>query len=264
MTNAYSYVDGVIYRLKYWLQTHGDSGKDEVNTIAFAHVLNMDFDEAKRFTYTGVEIVEGKLRVLFAAGNLGTNVDDSLQTIEKALNEAPQPAGADGAAPKLSSAARLGIKLKWDGEIDAVTKKFADMFQKPDFKLNPRFEENYAKLKENEKSASLDEDWDSRMGEYFRKYFEGAEYQLKYQKFGEDEMLQEGFNEAIEKGEIAIRVVDKLTQGSYNESIIEDGVLYLQVCSIFIPVPTVPSSKRLSIMKKTDSSSESSAHRRHD
>jgi hypothetical protein len=224
----------------------------------------MDFDEAKRFTYTGVEIVEGKMRILFATGNLGTNVDDSLQNIDTALNEAPQPVGGDGAAPKLSSAARLGIKLKWDGEIDAVQKKFADMFQKPDFKLNPRFEENYAKLKENEKSASLEEDWDRRMGEYFRQYFEGAEYQLKYQKFAEDEMLQEGFNEAIEKGEIAIRVVDKLTQGSYNESIIEDGVLYLQVCSLFFPAPTVSSSKSISTTRRTISSFESFAHRRHD
>ena len=68
-------------------------------------------------------------------------------------------------------------------------------------------------------------------GGTFVSYFEGAEYILKYQKFGEDDMLQEGFNEAVEKGEIAIRIVDKLNAGSYNESVIEDGVLYLQVCT---------------------------------
>jgi hypothetical protein len=49
-------------------------------------------------------------------------------------------------------------------------------------------------------------------------------------KFGEDEMLQEGLLEALEKKEIAIRVVDKLTddKSTYNGCTIDDGVLYIE------------------------------------
>ena len=31
------------------------------------------------------------------------------------------------------------------------------------------------------------------------------------------------------KGEIALRIVDKLVKASYNEVVVEDGVLYVQV-----------------------------------
>jgi hypothetical protein len=46
-------------------------------------------------------------------------------------------------------------------------------------------------------------------------------------------MLQEGLLEALEKKEIAIRVVDKLTdeKATYNGCTIEDGVLYIEVSS---------------------------------
>ena len=111
------------------------------------------------------------MRLLFAFNNLGTNVDNALDVLEKALNDAPQPAGADGSAPKLSSAARLGIKQNYEPKIEAVTKKIAEMFAVPGFKLNPRFEENYAILKANAKSASLSEDWDKRMGGYLCQLF---------------------------------------------------------------------------------------------
>ena len=48
-------------------------------------------------------------------------------------------------------------------------------------------------------------------------------------KFGEDDMLQEGFNEAVEKNQIAFRIVEELRKGSgYSEIFIEDGVLYIQ------------------------------------
>ena len=249
MLNILRYIDGAIYRLKYWLGTYGEDGKNEINTICHGHVIIMDVDLEKRFSYTGVDVHDGKLRIFFGPTCLGTNVDNSLENLEDALNKAPQPAAADGSAPKLSSAARLGIKQEYDPKIEAAQKKLAEMFGIPEFKLNPRFEENYAILKENEKSASLDANWDKRLGEVFRKYFEGAEYYLKYQKFDSDDMLQEGFNEEVSKHEIAIRVVDKLTSGSYNESVIEDGILYMQVCTVpSVTICTSPKDYALRIL----------------
>jgi hypothetical protein len=62
-----------------------------------------------------------------------------------------------------------------------------------------------------------------------RLYFEGFVGQLEYQKFGEDEMLREGFNEGVEKGIVEFRVLEKMKFETYCECEIEDGVLYLQV-----------------------------------
>jgi hypothetical protein len=57
---------------------------------------------------------------------------------------------------------------------------------------------------------------------------------LENQKFGSDDLLQEGFQEAINKNEIALKIVDKLDcGGSYNEVVIKDGVLIVQVSLIF-------------------------------
>lgn len=53
---------------------------------------------------------------------------------------------------------------------------------------------------------------------------------LERRNFGEDDMMPEGFTEAVSKGLVAFRIVgeDELNDSS-NECVIEDGVLYLQV-----------------------------------
>jgi hypothetical protein len=45
-------------------------------------------------------------------------------------------------------------------------------------------------------------------------------------------MLQEGFFDVVSKAEIALRTVGALKKGNYNESVVEDGVLYLQVSGL--------------------------------
>lgn len=52
---------------------------------------------------------------------------------------------------------------------------------------------------------------------------------MKYLKVGEDDLIREGFNEAVEYEQARFRLVDKLKYDSYGECDIEDGVLYLLV-----------------------------------
>ncbi len=47
--------------------------------------------------------------------------------------------------------------------------------------------------------------------------------------FENDDLLKEAFNEGVQSGKIAIRIVDTLPARRYCEAQIEDGVLYLQV-----------------------------------
>lgn len=200
----------------------------ELNTICHAHVMTLDIDEEKRFTYCGADVHEGKLRLLFAPDNLGTNIYSCLDsnTLLKALNDAPDPE-----AQPLSFAARTGIREDYDSNIEAIRARIAEFINKPDIKLTPNFEENFAKLAEESKvkKTDLTKDWQKVLGNYTKLYFEGLVSQLDWQKFEDDELLQEGFNEAVDKGEIAMRIVDKLEKGTYNECVIENGILYLQV-----------------------------------
>lgn len=177
---------------------------------------------------------DGVLRVLFAPGNLGTNVDYACEkdTLMKALNEAPA-AGAEGAAEGLSFAVRTGIRQDYDAKIEEVRGKIAALVAEPEIKLNPNWEECFAKLKEESKvkKTELRGDWESNMGRVAYEYFDGLVSQLQWQKFEDDDMLQEGFREMIEKQEVTFRIVEKLKDDSYGECQIENGVLYLQVSS---------------------------------
>jgi len=185
----------------------------------------MDFDEAGANTYCGCDITDGKLRILFSETYLGTNISDAVgyYTFEKALNKAEQAEDAT-----LNFFARKGIR-EVEPEIEKLTKEVQTILNNENLKLNPNWVAVFDKLK----SSKMDrDDWDSNLGSFLKYYFEGLVSQLKYQKFDGDDMLQEGFNEVVEKGEIAFRVVDKLEKSNYNECVIEDGVLYLQVSFI--------------------------------
>ncbi|KAI1411528.1 hypothetical protein F5Y13DRAFT_200825 [Hypoxylon sp. FL1857] len=227
-----SYVNGAIFRLKEFVDYAGEQGLKELNTICHTHTLTIDLDDAKRFPYCGADIHEGKLRILFAPDHLGTNIDNALDRdiLLKALNEAPGPA-SDGAAT-LSFAARSDISKEYDPRAEELRNQVAQILEKPDIKLNPNFEDTFAKLQqESKENTDFRSDWESLLGSFTRLYFEGLVNQLKYQKFDQDDLLREGFHEAVDKGEIAFRIVDKLKYDSYCECEVEGGVLYLQCTS---------------------------------
>ncbi|OTA65826.1 hypothetical protein K449DRAFT_462916 [Hypoxylon sp. EC38] len=226
------YINSAIRRLKEFVDYSGEQGLNELNTICYTHILTIDLDDAKRFSCCGADIHEGKLRILFAPGRLGSNIDDALNRdiLLKALNEAPAPASGSGAT--LSFAARFNISREYEPKAEELRAQIAQILQKPDIKLTPNFEDTFAKLQQESKAnTSFRSDWESHLGSFTRFYFEGLVNQLKYQKFDQDELLREGFHETVDKGEIAFRIVEKLKSGSRCECDIEGGVLYLQCTS---------------------------------
>jgi hypothetical protein len=226
-----SYVDSAIYQLKYFEQYHHGEGVKELNDICSAHVLTMDVDLDKKFSYCGCVVDDRKLVIIFNRDNLGCNSSEALSTkhLLQALNEAPP---AEGNTSKISHAARTGIRQEYEPKIEDVRAKIAKMLDKPNFKLEPNWDDTFAKLsaERKRKGNSLDAEWETRLGYYAQSYFEGLEWQMKSQKFDEDDMLQEGFNEAVDKAQVTFRIVDKLKYGSYGEVVVEDGILYIQVC----------------------------------
>ncbi|KAK8045183.1 hypothetical protein PG993_005207 [Apiospora rasikravindrae] len=226
-----SYFKGAIWQFKNYESTYGEEGLKELNDICHAHVLTMDVDLNKRFTYGGVDVDErGALRILFAPDNLGCNIDYCVErdTLLKALNNAPAAPGTSGSA--ISFSARTGIRQDYDPKIEGIRTKVAELLAWPEIQLNPNWEEVFAALKAESqvKKTELREDWQAYMGSMAISYFEGLVSQLQWQKFEDDDLLQEGFREAVSKGEVKFRIVEKLKDSSYSECEVEDGILYLQ------------------------------------
>jgi len=217
-------MEGVIWKLKYYVDSN-KIGKEEINKICFAHTVTMGPDESENpVTYSAAFVEDGCLKIIFREGKLGTNVDYALDNLTDALNAAPQPDGET-----LSVKARMGIEADYKEQSVAESKKFATMLAVDEFTLNPMFEENFEIMKKHSGDKDVRDDWEQNLGSFTQKYFEGCSWQMTNKKFGEDDMLQEGFQEAVEKNQIALRVVEELKKGSgYNECIIEDGVLYIQ------------------------------------
>lgn len=198
--------------------------------------MDVEDEEPKRFSYSSVGVQYGKLMLLFRPDALGSNISYAVQEDQlfPALNAVPSDA-------PLSFLARHSIKTEYDAKIGAVQKSIAAQIGKPDVKLVPNFEEAFATLKAAAavKGSEVRDDWEKQLGYLVEQYFEGLDWQLKNIKVGSDDLVQEGFNEAVDKGEVVFRLVEKLKFGSYGEVVIEDGVLFLQVSfsgSIFLPL----------------------------
>jgi hypothetical protein len=183
----------------------------------------MDFDEKNTVSYCGAKVgPEGELIILFTKGNLGTNTSYAADTnnLTKALNEAPST------VRPMSYVARASIRSDYDPNVQQIQEKLNKILGQ-EIAIVPNFEANFEKLKAK---ANADSGWEQNFGRSHFSYLEGLVSQLEYDKFGEDDMLQEGLLEAMEKHAVHVRVVDQ-TKRSYNETVIEDGILYLQVRS---------------------------------
>ena len=202
----------------------------ELNSICYAHVITMDFDEeqAKKFRYVGCDVVEGQLRILFEFGEMGTNMYDAFkdENLERALTEAvPVPGSV------MSYSARANIRLFYDAKIEEVRQKIVKLLGKQEITLEPNFESAFEQLMEESKrkKTQLSRTWQQELGDVTRKYFDGFAFQLKNQKFGDDELLREGFNDIVDSGRIVFRMIEKIENDEECDCVIEGGVLYLQV-----------------------------------
>jgi len=179
------------------------------------------------FNYCGVDFESSILRILFHPNNLGTNLDQAGENLEIAISKAPQPEGA----PSLSFVARHSAKKDWDTEIIPILEACQKLLQNPKLKFEPGFNEQGKILKG---AKDVRDDWERNLGAFTKSYYESFKDELEREKFGEDEMLREGFQEAVPEGVIKFRVVEKLKgESGYNEIVLEDGALIIQVGLFF-------------------------------
>jgi len=208
-----------------FLEYHGDTGKEELNTVCQTHTVTLV--PSPKFSYCGSDVQDGQLRLLFHPERLATNINDVAQKLAEALSTAPQPEGA----PPLSYAARHSIKTDYTTQIVPVLTKAQSLLQNPKLEFQPGFDDLGAKLKSGK---DVRDDWETNLGRFALGYFEGFVDVLEREKFGEDDMLREGFEEGVPKGIVKLKLVDALKDGGYNEVVLDDGTLSIQVSSSFI------------------------------
>lgn len=172
-------------------------------------------------SYCGTDFVDNKFRIVFHPDKLGSNISHAGQDLAAEISAAPQPAGA----PSLSFTARASIAADYEPKIGAVLEKARKLLQNPNFEFEPGFEALGSALKSGE---DVRDDWEQNLGDFARRYFEAVVDVLEREKFGEDEMLREGLEEAVPKAVLRLKVLEKIG-GSYNETLLEDGALVVQV-----------------------------------
>lgn len=218
------YIGAALDRLRSFIDRHGDAGKKEINDVCTAHALTLDVNTEHDFLYNGCAVTpEGQLAILFNEDKLAVNIDDPLEEdkLAKALNSAPTAGAA------MSYVARSSIENGWEKDAEETKKKFSDILQ-TEVALDPQFQQTHDALKASSE-IELDR-WEGNIGDFTRFYFEALANGLKSQNFDSDEMMREALVEALEKGRIAFRIVEKSQMKAlYNECVFEDGILYMQV-----------------------------------
>ncbi|KAF5367951.1 hypothetical protein D9758_004511 [Tetrapyrgos nigripes] len=211
-----NYATGFIYCLKSFINKYGDEGKDHFNGAVTQCEISVGVNPlGDKAPTINCEVKDGVFWILFNHTSLGYNCDYIGDYMLSAIENAPR----DG----LSLRAKHSIDEDYDSKIDDLKEELGGMIGVPDVVLDPNWDENFKALK----AKSSSNDWEQNLGRTIYSYFEGFKDQLKYQGFKDDEMLQEGLAEVFESKKIVVRVVPK-TKKTYNEAIIEDGVIYLQ------------------------------------
>lgn len=220
------YIEGAHSQLSYIIgRTGGEIYKNDLNDLAHAHVITFDYTDDSTIYYNGAVVNEqGQLVIVFRENALGTNISSALEEgkLKKALQNAPS-------TKPLNFHARLSLAEDYEPKIAELQAKFSKLLN-TEITLNNNAEANFAKLNGAE---GIDSDWDQGFGRTLYSYFEGLYSQLEYNKFGADDMLQEGLLEEVSAKKIEIRVLDEI-KASYHEVAIEDGILYIQVRVFFL------------------------------
>jgi len=216
--------------MENYVKKYGDDGKNELNSLAASHEVTLVEDTTGKTIYAGCGISGGQLRVLFKNPYLGSNIEKACADLAEAVQTAERPAGADGngsGATQMSFHARNSIKDAYDPAIEALISRARTLLVLPSLTLNPNFESNFGALHAAGKGAPRD--WEKNFGRQTIAYFDGFVKNVEQQGFGKDDMLQEGFAEAVTTNEVALRVVSKTKKpGAYIETVIEDGKCYIQ------------------------------------
>jgi hypothetical protein len=219
-------MDAFVDNLKGFATAFGTDGVQELNSACSRHQVILAPQETTKFSYGGLLIEDGTLRLVFAEDSLACNVSEVSKDFAEAIKTASTTSKKKS---PFNLIARNAVRKDYDPKIEDVRSAIARMVNMPDIKLEPNFEVNAPELAKS--ADQIDQDWDTRIGWITLEYFEALRDTLERQKFQEDDMLQEGFQEGVGEGRVRVRVLPQWddNRSRYNEVVVDQGVLYIQV-----------------------------------
>ncbi|KAJ6256438.1 hypothetical protein Dda_8939 [Drechslerella dactyloides] len=230
---AYTTYEGFVDKLGRVTEEGDDeTAKEFFNKVVSTRKIDIVITEECPSS-SGCRVKDGVFEILYKPGSYGTNSSYATDDLEKELDK----------AFAATNKGELPLIAKKGFQVDFVAKK-ADLEKQISEELldntvtlvvDPEAiwrlaNEEYDKLKRNEKSDIDLESISRNMGSAAYGYFDGFLGMLRY-KFKQDDMMVEAFLEACPKKEIHFKLVrkDELSR-SYNDSKFEDDVLVIRAC----------------------------------
>jgi hypothetical protein len=224
--SIHSYVEGFVRNLEAYLKLYGEEGKTELNTLCTNHSITLE--AAKIDRDSGCDIKDGNIRILYCEKRFGVNTySSSVYKVADAVNTAPFPTSH---SPQMSFYARHSVRLQYGTQIEEIRLKAASILNTPSIKFTPNFEQIYDQIKDIRNAMHTGSYWEENLGRTGLSYYKDAFLDVLSRDFAGKEGLVEAFRESVSKNEICLRIVDKVPGWNNFEGVIEDGILYIQVC----------------------------------
>lgn len=179
-------------------------------------------------TYSACSVEAGTFEINFNPTRPGVNVDYACSEMEKSFDEALFARSPE----RLPMIAKRGIRDDYENKKEDLLRKFKEALLGADVKLVADYDAIWNQIVAGKKVNKDINPQDSArsLGSYIYSYFEGAASQFE-SKLEKDDMMVEGYTEAVSTGEIVIDVVPEGTtlKSSYGVIEIADGKLFIKV-----------------------------------
>lgn len=235
------YVEQSVEHIEGFAKQYATTGVHELNQLAPNHVLELDLDNKKQkdftsreryqgFEYSRPDYAHGNLLLLINRDALWSNVGKAMSSITFVTYFARER--DPELKPTVDFECVTSIESEWEPEATKLLEKARKLLANPNLTFDPHWQETWQKLDQyyraDEDQKLLDWGWRNGFAAGMYNYFESFVRKLEDNKFKDDDLLQEGFNELVSKNIVAFRFVDKLKRTTgQNEVAIEDGILWL-------------------------------------
>jgi hypothetical protein len=218
--SLHGYLEGVVSGVRDLIEKYPRDGAQHFNDAVHKSEIALHVNPNGNGEVIDCEIKDGVFVILFRHDDcFGYNLGNVGGYMQKRIDEVPRD--------DFPLLVKGSLQKHYEPEFEKIKAEVAEVLAMPDVVLDSNLKECCDKLQAAGNKATRA--WGENFGEVFIHYFgKGLLEQLRDQGFPKDDMLQEGLAEVLTSKTFKVRVVDKLVKGSVNETILEDGVCYLQ------------------------------------
>ncbi|CRG85931.1 hypothetical protein PISL3812_02934 [Talaromyces islandicus] len=220
------YANSAVSGISSFADKFGSDGIAELNKLVSSRSIVLESCLTQVDGTCSCEIANQKLKIIFSPGDIGVNIDDAFSKLSEAVNAASK----NSDSVNLPFNTRKDIKENYESRVAGIESRLAQIIGVDKVAIVVDFQAIYAALlayhgKDNQYSLQGFEDY---LGSRTIEYLESLPSALERDGFDKDDMLQEALQEAVSTNTVSVRLVDKLERKMYNETVIQDGKLYLQ------------------------------------